>query len=206
MIKQTFWNLSDIKREELIFVAKKEFSIRPIHEATVANIAKGLGIARSSFYNYFDNIEDLYFYILRILKNNFKQMISNNIERNNGDIFQAFIESFNYIIDIDEKEVESGIIRNLFVNSSGLTHNFVAPLPDKEELDEAIKVLDNIVNKDNLKIAQGSDLLLLVQILTDNFFQSIIHYYISKSEKKPAKENFKNKINIIKYGICKEEK
>ena len=64
MPKQTFFNLPEEKRQHLIEAAKKEFSQVPLMKASVANIIKMAGIPRGSFYQYFENIEDLYSYLL----------------------------------------------------------------------------------------------------------------------------------------------
>ena len=64
MPKQTFFNLPEEKKQNLIAAAEIEFSKVPLMKASVANIIKIAGIPRGSFYQYFENIEDLYMYLL----------------------------------------------------------------------------------------------------------------------------------------------
>ena len=49
---------------------KKEFSRLPLKDASIANIIKDAEIPRGSFYQYFENKEDLYYYYFHTLKKN----------------------------------------------------------------------------------------------------------------------------------------
>ncbi len=202
MIKQTFYNLSDNKKLDLINIAKKEFACHPIYKATVSNIVNEYGIARSSFYNYFDNLEDLFYYILDEYKNKISNELKNNLNENNGDIFLTFITTFNYIID----NINEGIIKNVFINSNSSVQNFILPSPETNEFITEMKILIQNINKKKFKMKDEEDLFLLMEILIDTMIQNLIHFFMQNLSKNVIKEKFKEKINIIKYGICKEEK
>ena len=64
MPKEVFFNLTDEKREKIIFVLKEEFKAKPFQKVNVKEIVEKAGIARGSFYQYFENLEDAYFTIL----------------------------------------------------------------------------------------------------------------------------------------------
>ncbi|MCU5751761.1 TetR/AcrR family transcriptional regulator, partial [Bacillus cereus] len=64
MPKQTFFNLEREKKELLIQAAMKEFSRVPLFEASISNIIKDAGIPRGSFYQYFEDKEDVFFFLL----------------------------------------------------------------------------------------------------------------------------------------------
>ncbi|MDO4788243.1 MAG: TetR/AcrR family transcriptional regulator [Johnsonella sp.] len=65
MPKSTFLNLSKEKRRAVIDALIDEFEARPLPEATVAHIIEKLGIARGSFYQYFESLTESYFYVLQ---------------------------------------------------------------------------------------------------------------------------------------------
>lgn len=202
MIKQTFNNLTEGKRKELINIARKEFSDHPLHEATVSNIARDFGIARSSFYNYFDNIDDLFFYILNEYKLKIKIELENNLKQNNGDIFITFIDTFNYIVD----NINEGIIKNVFINSNSYVQNHILPSPETDEYTTEMKQLIKNINKKGYKMKDDEDMFLLLEILIDTIIQNIIHFFKQNLSKNIIKEKYKEKINIIKYGFCREVK
>lgn len=59
MPKTTFFHLSEEKQSRLLNAAKNEFSRTSLKEASIANIVKLAEIPRGSFYQYFENKEDL---------------------------------------------------------------------------------------------------------------------------------------------------
>ncbi len=66
MPKETFFNLSEDKRELIENIAIEEFAENSLKSASVNRIVSNAGIAKGSFYQYFENLEDLYDHILKI--------------------------------------------------------------------------------------------------------------------------------------------
>ena len=64
MASETFYNLSEDKKERIINSLKKTFANKSIFEASVKEVVEDLNIARGSFYQYFEDLEDAYFMIL----------------------------------------------------------------------------------------------------------------------------------------------
>lgn len=59
MPKETFLKLPQEKKEKIIEAAKNELKRVPLEQASIKNIVENAGIARGSFYQYFENKEDL---------------------------------------------------------------------------------------------------------------------------------------------------
>lgn len=68
MPKSTFYNLSAARRARIEAVAIDEFSKNGLKSAVLNNIVAKSGIAKGSFYQYFENIEDLYQHILSLVQ------------------------------------------------------------------------------------------------------------------------------------------
>ncbi len=204
MIKQTFYNLSADKRRKLIDIAKKEFSLKPIHEATIANIVNRFGIARSSFYNYFDSIDDLYFYVLSEFRNIIEKESISSLQKNKGDLFKAAISVYDYIVSETNKDIDIGIIKNVFINSSSNIQNFMISRPTEKEKKDKLKEWSNLIDQSNFK--ENNNINILIELLIDIFIQNLIHYFMDNMSKKEARGKFVKKINIIKCGICEEKK
>lgn len=64
MAKETFYNLTEEKRNRILEVLKDEFKKKAFQDVNVKTIVERLNIARGSFYQYFDDLEDSYFTIL----------------------------------------------------------------------------------------------------------------------------------------------
>ncbi len=67
MPKQTFFNLPDEKREQILQVAIDEFAENDYESASISRVVARAGIAKGSFYQYFADKEDLYAYLLNRL-------------------------------------------------------------------------------------------------------------------------------------------
>lgn len=64
MPSEVFMGLSEEKRNKVYEACKQEFERHPFSEARVSNIIQPLNIARGSFYQYFKDLKDCYFYVL----------------------------------------------------------------------------------------------------------------------------------------------
>ena len=65
MPTETFFNLPDEKRELICNVAVDEFAEYAFNQASINRIVANAGIAKGSFYQYFQDKKDLFFYILQ---------------------------------------------------------------------------------------------------------------------------------------------
>jgi AcrR family transcriptional regulator len=64
MPKATFFNLPEKKREMILQAAVDEFALHPFEQASINRIVERAGIAKGSFYQYFENKKDLFIYLL----------------------------------------------------------------------------------------------------------------------------------------------
>lgn len=64
MPQETFFNLPADKRQMIIDIALEEFAENDYRSVSVSHIVERAGIAKGSFYQYFENKRDLYLYLL----------------------------------------------------------------------------------------------------------------------------------------------
>jgi AcrR family transcriptional regulator len=64
--KQTFLNLSAEKRQAFVEIALEEFANHDYHTASVSKIVARAGIAKGSVYQYFEDKQDLFLYLLEV--------------------------------------------------------------------------------------------------------------------------------------------
>ena len=67
MPKQTFFNLPDEKRERILDMAIDEFAENDYQNVSISRLVDRAGIAKGSFYQYFEDKEDLYAYLLGLM-------------------------------------------------------------------------------------------------------------------------------------------
>jgi TetR/AcrR family transcriptional regulator len=64
MPKQTFFNLPEDKRNAILDLAIEEFAENDYKNASISRIVAQAGIAKGSFYQYFEDKQDLYLYLI----------------------------------------------------------------------------------------------------------------------------------------------
>ena len=89
MPKKTFFRLPAEKQQRLLKAAHAEFSRVPFNEASVSNIIKAAEIPRGSFYQYFEDKADIFFYDLSLLRDSSKQDLEQLLLDTKGDLFKT---------------------------------------------------------------------------------------------------------------------
>lgn len=97
MPKQTFLNLASGRRQSFIEASLKEFGSRDFHSASISSILDRLQIAKGSFYQYFQNKEDLYRYLIEISENRRNEVLELVRDRI-GDNFLDWLRSFYLVL------------------------------------------------------------------------------------------------------------
>lgn len=93
MPTQTFFKLSKEKQLKILHAAKKEFSRVPLSKVLVTNISKEAEISRGSFYQYFENVDDLFIYLVKYMYSaDAKRLKQYYLECN--DIYESFEKKF----------------------------------------------------------------------------------------------------------------
>lgn len=206
MPKPTFFNLPVEKRELLIHAAKKEFSRVPLPEAVIANIVKSAGIPRGSFYQYFDDKEDIYFFLLEEYTEENKENFILNLKKTNGDLFQTFIEEFRRMIEHFRKKENRDFFKNAFLNMNHKVEDTITKTNTEEKFQRHFSEMKNLINKNKLNISNEDELLHVIQILVAVTMHNLIQNF---AKELPFEESIKNYIlemELLKKGLCKEGK
>lgn len=201
MPKITFYNLSIEKREKLINAVKQEFSRVPLSQASISNIVKSARIPRGSFYQYFEDKEDAFFYLLeeRVKRN--QSEVYFLLNKHNGDIFEMMIAFFEKVIT--EQDENRNFLKNLFLNMTyEVEHEFGRSFNGYETNQQFIQ-FESKVNKEILHISNQEEFKYLMKILTSVLLRSIIETYSKDQSKEEALRNFKLEITLLKRGLKK---
>ena len=119
MPKQTFYNLSEDKKNLIDKVLKDEFFSKPFKDCNVKNIVDRLSIARGSFYQYFDDLKDSYFYILDKETKDVHFLFMSVLRQNNNDVLKALDVFGDEVCDLIFEDGEYNLykFRYLYWNS-----------------------------------------------------------------------------------------
>ena len=79
MPKNTFFNIDQFKRDRIIENAIKEFANNHYDKASINKIIKESDIAKGSFYQYFKNKQDLYNYLIDLIREKKLEYVTNTM-------------------------------------------------------------------------------------------------------------------------------
>lgn len=89
MPKQTYFNLSEEKRNKIYETLVREFEENAVKDVTVKKIVEELNIPRGSFYQYFESVYESYFYVLEQEIVEIHESFLKLVRTNDGDIIKA---------------------------------------------------------------------------------------------------------------------
>ena len=116
---QTFYNLDETRQNEILKISYEEFAFNSYLTASLSNIVKKLGVAKGSFYRYFENKFDLYSYLIQNAYEMRMNQLGNLLENENLSFFEIIRENFRdkVIFDLDHP-LESIFLYNALQESN----------------------------------------------------------------------------------------
>lgn len=194
MPKSTFFNLSEEKRKRIFNAAVKEFAARRFNEASINKIVKEAKIPWGSFYQYFDDKEDIYRYVYtEILRKKRDILYNTGIVDLNSDVFEICIQSVKASYEWGKANRE---------------YNNVGLLVDIDFSDVAVELrtmanenLKKLIERDKEKglIRLEAD----TELIADMIATLIVKEYFKTGHSKDLYlRKVSEIINIIKEGVC----
>lgn len=200
MPTETFMKLSQEKKDKIMQAAKKEFSRVPLEETSIKNIVEEAGIARGSFYQYFQSKEDLLKYIFCERMENLEKVLEKNLEKTKGNIFEFFITMYDYMVDQVLSEQDSNFHRKIFENIRTSEDTIFLLKPPKEKMPFPNEEMMQKIEKKNLKMETKEDLRIIIEMLHAITKKALVSTFKYDS-KEQAKEEYQKQIEYLKYGI-----
>lgn len=199
MAKQTFLNLPEEKRLNILNSLKKEFSRAALKDALVSNIIKDAKIPRGSFYQYFEDIEDAYYYVIDEYSKDIKKYLLDEIKTNNGDIITAYRNLYIYILDIIEKKENKSYFEKIFLNMSYEVQSMFTP-----NFNDGLNKIINHVDISKLNISSKFGIGYVLDIIESTMMNNIIKSYKRNLTRDKNIEVFEKELALICLGILKK--
>ncbi len=115
MPKSTFLNLAPEKQTKIVAACREEFETNCLSDASVANIVARLGVARGTFYKYFDDLEACYFYVLAHETKEVHDIFIGLLQQNQFDIIASLEQYGELIADEIHNKKNYALYRNRFL-------------------------------------------------------------------------------------------
>lgn len=211
MPKKTFFRLPEEKQQRLIQAAHAEFSRVPFNEASVSNIIKTAEIPRGSFYQYFEDKADIFFYDLSLLRDSSKQDLEKSLLAVHGDLFKAIRQFFAEMAEEIINGENAQFYKHLFLHMDYKNQRKMSPELMHAKQVDGMRFLEENVNYDLLKINadQPEALRILFHELMTTVFQSIATYYLQQESDhaitiEQVQERFELVLGWLETGASKQ--
>ncbi|MCH1624585.1 TetR/AcrR family transcriptional regulator [Fredinandcohnia quinoae] len=201
MPKLTFFNLPEEKKQTLIQAAEKEFSRVPLFEASITNIIKEAGIPRGSFYQYFEDKDDAFFFLVNEFARKMNISFVDILRRNDGDIFDTMVEVFQLVIGEEEN---LNFLRNAFLNMTYKIEHAFGRIIDVNEISENFRAISPLIKKSNLNISNDKELFHVLQIIKTITFRHLIETFAQELSTEEAIENYMIEVRLLKHGLARK--
>ncbi len=204
MIKKTFYNLPEEKRQRIMDAVLKEFSSSSAEKISINRIIRTANISRGSFYQYFDDKVDL----VEVLANSFISISSERVNKilseSNGDIFTTYQRLFEVITDFKNNEKQNIVMKNLIKNIKNNDDLISDYLTNRFRGSSGATNILKTFNTENLKYTSDYDVECLSQILTQVLKNAVFNVFVMGIPCEKVEADYCRKLEIIKTGAIKE--
>ena len=207
MIKKTFYNLPEEKRQRVTEAIVDEFANAEDDKVSINRIVQKANISRGSFYQYFDDKLDLVEVLIRSYLNLVIDDLRRAIVSSDGDIFYTFECIYDIIIGLSKDERNRKVLRNLISNiraNNNLVSDYIVKryIKQYKSIEEFINITDEFSRK-SFRFKSDEDLTYLQQILTSVLKNEIYNFYVFDTDPEETKARYLRKLYIIKQGALK---
>ena len=180
MASNTFNNLPKEKKERIIKAAIKEFSRVPLDKALISNIIKDAGIPRGSFYQYFENIDDLFVYIIDGIFKNIRKEIVKIAQAEDKSFFEAMKKKFYEVLCYFENGENKQFNINIYMSFVNMHMNNSMLIKTLAELN--LKNNLEVIPEDIKKMPHSEEFLGLVEMANLSCLNKFVFKEVSKEE------------------------
>jgi len=197
MPKETFFNLNESKKNKIIDAAKIEFTDNPLRKSRVSNIIKKASIPRGSFYQYFEDLDDLYYYVINDV---FDRLYKAGAEFCDAtdDIFEFAQISFEYDYNGFINDLRHRFMLNVFQSIS--TNEEYKVSFRRMRRDYILGVL-NKMDLSNIRLKDEDDLIKMYRMIQEIKLNVIHRAIVEDLTKEEASKDFRWFLNILKNGL-----
>lgn len=216
MPKKTFYNIDNEKQKRIILAAELEFAEYGYDLASIQRILQSAKIPRGSFYQYFEDKEDLYITVLTILKNHKLQYLSPATENWQKMNFFSFLRmltklgfdfarSYPHYVKIAEHLVTCKTLSYEKVRVALLNNSSQNPQIGSYEF--YLMVVQEAIKKGEIKSGIPEDAVaLFIQFLLENLGRLVLSGTYGGVLSDEAESIYNTFISILEKGIVSTNK
>jgi Transcriptional regulator len=166
MPTELFFTIDPDKRNRIITASLKEFSSHLYHEASINQIIQEADISRGSFYKYFEDKDDLYFFIInQIISTTAHAFLKDYIKTQPVDVFSVFKALFVYNLSLVSEGKYQAFFENLYLGMNYKLQQKLKIIFDKLRKELLEEQMNNIMNASGYEKKYFLELMNIVELI-----------------------------------------
>lgn len=155
---KTFKNLPAERKAEIINACLEEFALHDYEVASLSNIVARLGLAKGSFYRYFDSKKSLYLFLLNHCIETRIQHDAHIIDRGEQEFFELMVQHFAAKISYDKQfPLQSAFLFNVMNEKNNDELGNIQSDSRKKVLEVIKGMVTDWMNRGELRSDIGTD-------------------------------------------------
>lgn len=207
MPTERFNKLPEEKKKAIRDAAMEECIRVPFEKVSINKIIHNAGISRGSFYTYFEDKRDVVRYIFSDTADKLKDFWTTSVVSNGGDLWSASEELLDQAITFAQKGKTFQMLQSfvlyqdfdkLFSEVHGGNHM------GEKKGNEILAALYEVTDRANFQKTDMKSFTLLVSMIMACVMESIGWYNRHMESEENIKKIFREKLEILQHGICKQ--
>lgn len=207
MPTERFYKLPEEKKKAIRDAAMEECIRVPFEKVSINKIIQNAGISRGSFYTYFEDKRDLVRYIFSDTADKLKFFWTKSVVTHGGDLWIASEELLDQAIIFAQKGkmfqmMQSIVLYQDFDKLFAEIHgsNGVG----EKKGNEILEALYEVTDKEKFRNIDMDSFGILVSMIMGCVMESIGWYNRHMESEENIKKIFREKLEILQHGICKQ--
>lgn len=207
MPTQTFQNLTDEKKERIIAGAMKEFSEYSFTEVSISNIVENAGISRGSFYQYFEDKRELYYFLIEKFRCNYRRVLIRNLDEYKGDFYRGYLEFGKESIRSISQSEQSRFFEKLYLDANyRVSRQYIHPVNRTRKKEAMMEKILERVDLTQLRIETKEELASVMRFMHEVLDHAIMEGFWKQLTLQEIQKIFTERIDWIFLGILKTKK
>lgn len=207
MPTERFNKLPEEKKKAIRDAAMEECIRVPFEKVSINKIIQNAGISRGSFYTYFEDKRDLVRYIFSDTADKLKFFWTKSVVTHGGNLWIASEELLDQAIIFAQRGkmfqmMQSIVLYQDFDKLFAEIHgsNGVG----EEKGNEILEALYEVTDKEKFRKIDMDSFAILVSMIMGCVMESICWYNRHMESEENIKKIFREKLEILQHGICKQ--
>lgn len=205
MPTKTFFNLPEEKQKRLLAAIHEEFSRVPFANISINRIIKTAGIPRGSFYQYFENKQDMLQYLLADYGKMLKRHALLSLKQSGGDLFQMFLDILDFTFTFVTEEKNNEFCKNVF-SDIRVNNEFLRQQAGDTTFGEFAMDLLPYINMDSLDVRAEKDFGNMLGVLLLLTGEAFAKSFFDISNYQNVRSRYVVRLELLKRGFLKLKK